>query len=71
MSFCKGRNQSVWMDSKEERRGGTLVNFILIERDVLGLNASTIRWKISGVRFFHIISGREILPMSGPDGGFD
>ena len=33
------------------------MNFILCERDVLGLKASPIRSKISGTRFYHLISG--------------
>ena len=45
------------MDSKEEWMGEVLANFILSEHDVLGSKAPTIRRKISGVRFFHIISG--------------
>ena len=35
-----------------------MMNFILSEHDVLGLNASTIRGKVSGVIFPHIIGGR-------------
>ena len=32
------------------------MNFIFIERDVLGLSASAIRIKISGIGRFHVIS---------------
>ena len=45
-NFCRGKNQSVWLDSREEGCGGNLLNFILSERDVLGLRASTIRGKL-------------------------
>ena len=37
--------------------GRKLDEFILIEHDVSGLNASAIRGKISGVLFFHVVSG--------------
>ena len=57
-NFCRGQNQSVWLDSREEGWGGNLMNFILSERDVLGLRASTIRGEISGIRPFHMVSGK-------------
>ena len=41
------------LGSREECWGETLMNFILIEHDVIGLMASTIRGEISGVRFFY------------------
>ena len=36
------------------------MNFILCEHDVLGLKASTARSKSSGIRFYHIISGKRL-----------
>ena len=59
MAFCRGQAQTVWIDSREEWWGETLMNFILIEHDVLGLRASTIRGEVGGIRFFHIISGQQ------------
>ena len=58
VSFCKGRNQAVWLDSRDEGWGGNLMNFILSEHDVLWLRASTIRGKVSAIRFFHLVSGK-------------
>ena len=55
--FFHGQCVPVWLDIRDEGRGEVLVNFILTERDVLGLDASTVRSKISGIRFRHIISG--------------
>ena len=40
-----------------ESWGGVLMNFIMGDRGILGLKASAIRIKVSGVRFFHIVSG--------------
>ena len=42
---------------KTRRMGRRSMNFILSERDVLGLKSSGIRSEISGVRFCHLISG--------------
>ena len=59
MSFCRGQNHSIWLGSREEGWGGNLVNFILSEHDVLGLRSSTIRGKVSAIRFFHLVSGEK------------
>ena len=47
----------MWLDSMEEGRGEVLMNFILSGHDVLGLKASTIRSKISGIRIHPLICG--------------
>ena len=56
--FRKGQEIPMWLDRREDGRGECLVNFILSEHDVLGLKPDTIRSKISGIRFPHIISGK-------------
>ena len=63
--LCRGRNQPVWIDSREERRGETLMKFILSGHYVLGLKASTIRGGISGGRFFYTVSGKNYFTKLG------
>ena len=58
LSFCRGQNQPVRLDSREESWDENLMNFILSEHDVLGLRDSTIRGNFSGIRAFRIISGK-------------
>ena len=43
ISLRRGQNKSVWLGIREEFRGETLANFMLIEHDVIGLKAPAIR----------------------------
>ena len=43
--FFRGQCRPAWLDSREERLDEHVANFILSERDVLGLKASAIRRK--------------------------
>ena len=45
------------------------MNFIPIEHDVHGLRASTIRGEVCGIRFFHIVSGKNDFTDVGLVGG--
>ena len=40
----------VWLNSQEECRDASLANSILIENDVMGIAASTILRRFSGIR---------------------
>ena len=68
-SFCRGQNHSVWLDSREEGWDENLMNFIASEHDVLGLRASTIRGKISAIRFFHLVMGKKRFRPGGSSVG--
>ena len=62
---------AIWLDSKEECWDEGITNFIISERDELGWKSSTIRSKISGIRFRQITSGDKIISLwSGRGGGF-
>ena len=68
--FCQGKGASAWMTGKEEGRGEASMQFILSEHDVLGLNASIVRSKISGIRYPHLISGGGGFSKVGARWGF-
>lgn len=64
--FCDGSNRSQWLDITESGWGEPALEFIIHEHRVLWLNPRTIRSKISGVRFSHIVEGRgDFSPMEG------
>ena len=69
-SFCKGQKKAVWLDSREEERGGNSANFISSEHDVLGLRGPTIPGEVGAIRFFHLVSGGGDFTRVGARWGF-
>ena len=55
--FCKGSKKEPWLNPGVFGRGEILIKFITHEHNVLGLRPSSIRAKITGIRFFHIMAG--------------
>ena len=60
----------MWLDVKNEWWGDGVMNFILGERDVSALKASTVRSKITGVRFYPLVSGERLQKGVGEAGVF-
>ena len=56
------------LDIKDEGWDEVLMNFVFSEHDLLGLKASTIRSKIGGIRFYHLVSGKNDFAKVGRDG---
>ena len=59
LCFRRGQIQPARLDSRGEFRGESLVDFILCERDVLGINASTTRGGLSVYASSELSAGRD------------
>ena len=55
--FCTGTGIDPWMDYTKRGWDEIMLDFIMHEHRVLGLQAKSIRSKISGIRYFHIMAG--------------
>ena len=49
--------QKRWITQVDPRWDDTLIDWILFETRILGLQVSTMRSKISGLRYWHLLSG--------------
>ena len=56
--FCAGKDCKPWLDVTKQDWDEPLLEFIMYENKILHLNPRTIRSKISGIRFFHLMAGR-------------
>ena len=62
VSPCQGQGVPAWLGSKAVGRGGVSANFILSERDALGLNANRSGGNMRG-RAYHLIIAESTSPM--------
>ena len=55
--FCTGTGVEPWLDYTKRGWGEIALDFIMNENRVFGLQSKSIRSKISGIRYFHIMAG--------------
>ena len=55
--FTQRTPEKRWITAISPMWGETLINWIIFETRIMGLQASTVRAKISGLRYWHLLSG--------------